>query len=132
MQMSHDINRPSSLSLALNPSLTFEPHTEPSANTTVTPTFAVEPVSITTALEGSRAVLECSGHGYPQPTESWSMSQSRIFPLFEHVEPTGELVVDPVTPEHAGNYTCRIRDHKDTIIAERHVELIVRGERAVL
>lgn len=110
-------------------SLTFEPHIVTSAGTFVPPSIAVEPVNTTTALEGSRVVLECAGRGYPQPRESWEMSHSRTFPSGARVEATGELVVDAVILAHAGTFICRIKDQNHTLIAERYVDLIVRGEK---
>jgi hypothetical protein len=100
----------------------------PSANTTVPQTFAVEPMNVTTAMVGSKVILECAGRGYPTPTESWTKLE-RTFPMLEHVTSTGELVIDSVIPEQAGTYACRIRDKNGTLIDERRVELIVRGER---
>lgn len=104
----------------------------PSADSVVAPTFAVEPVNSTIVVEGSRVVLECAGRGYPQPRESWDMAHARVFPPGASVEVTGELVIEAVAVFHAGTYICRIRDQNHTLIAERRVELIVRGECTML
>ena len=57
---------------------------------------------------GSQALLECLGHAYPTPTLEWIIIHDVRFPKEGQVLPTGTLQFDPVVPEDAGTYRCRI------------------------
>ena len=97
-------------------------------NTTIiTPTFAVKPEK-TSASEGSEVVLECAGHGYPQPKVTWETVESHTFPEGTSNHTTGALIIANMSRDHVGSYICRIIDYQtDLEVVQKQVELDMQG-----
>ncbi len=95
-----------------------------------TPTFAVEP-SNTTALAGTRVMMECAGRGYPHPRVVWIRAPGGGggLPQGARTHPTTRaLVIEGVAPSHAGGYVCLLLDHNFELIAQRKAVLTVQGK----
>ena len=87
----------------------------------------VEP-SNTTALAGSRVVMECAGAGFPPPLVTWSQVLTGELPAGAYVELSGSLIIEHVTPAHAGLYICRLAQRNQVVVTRREVVLKVQGK----
>ena len=61
-----------------------------------------------TVVGAKEAVLECSGHAYPQPNLEWIIIHGTHFPNEANVLPTGALRFVDVTAADAGVYRCHL------------------------
>ncbi|KAK3738515.1 hypothetical protein QZH41_012035, partial [Actinostola sp. cb2023] len=80
-----------------------------------------------------KAIIPCSGVGYPKPIYRWYRNWQRTEIFNSHryrIMSNGSLLISNVTVEDASNYTCRIIQLQETNRPReerKHIEVIVYG-----
>lgn len=76
----------------------------------------VEPSS-QTVVEGGNTSFLCSANGTLPHTIEWMFRQSSTLPAGISVMNTSTLVISEASREHAGDYSCVVRDEVNTVTA---------------
>ena len=75
-------------------------------------------------------VLECAGHGNPQPTVTWRKVGSSMLPEGSLLHSTGALIINNVSRAHLGSYVCKLGENAATRLEmqEKQVNLTITGK----
>ncbi|KAK8768675.1 hypothetical protein V5799_014860 [Amblyomma americanum] len=86
----------------------------------------------TNVVQGGSVVLSCHATGSPKPTVSWSRPSGTAIELAlpaansrMQASPNGTLLIEAVTPEDAGKYTCRAHNGLGSVSHSLHLHVRV-------